>query len=42
MRERVALTGGAIEISSGRGGTTVRATLPARYAIATTEQGHLP
>jgi signal transduction histidine kinase len=42
MRERVALMGGAIEIASGRGGTTVRATLPARYAIATTEQGHLP
>jgi signal transduction histidine kinase len=32
MRERVALTGGAIDIASGRGGTTVRATLPARYA----------
>jgi len=33
MRERVALSGGAIDIASGSGGTTVRATLPARYAF---------
>jgi signal transduction histidine kinase len=34
MRERVVLAGGTIDIVSGRGGTTVRATLPARYAGA--------
>ncbi len=28
MRERIALAGGTIDIASGRGGTTVRATLP--------------
>ncbi|MDQ6807395.1 MAG: GAF domain-containing protein [Actinomycetota bacterium] len=33
MRERVALTGGTIDISSDGSGTTVRATLPERYAI---------
>jgi signal transduction histidine kinase len=33
MRERVALSGGAIDVDSGRGGTTVRVTLPARYAF---------
>jgi signal transduction histidine kinase len=33
MRERVALTGGTIDISSRDHETTVRATLPARYAI---------
>src|SRR6202022_4711045 len=31
MRERVALAGGTIEIASGRGGTSVRAALPAHY-----------
>jgi signal transduction histidine kinase len=31
MRERIALAGGTIEIASGGRGTTVRATLPARY-----------
>jgi signal transduction histidine kinase len=31
MRERVALAGGTINVASGGGGTTVRATLPARY-----------
>jgi signal transduction histidine kinase len=32
MRERIALAGGTIDVASGRDGTTVRATLPARYA----------
>lgn len=32
MRERVALAGGAFDIASDRGGTTLRATLPAHYA----------
>jgi signal transduction histidine kinase len=39
MRERVALAGGALDIGSGPGGTTVRATLPARYAVAMSEPG---
>ncbi|HEY5318884.1 MAG TPA: GAF domain-containing sensor histidine kinase [Solirubrobacteraceae bacterium] len=39
MRERVALTGGVIEIASGRGGTTVRATLPARFTVAPDDPG---
>jgi signal transduction histidine kinase len=31
MRERVVLAGGTMDVTSGRGGTTVRATLPAQY-----------
>jgi signal transduction histidine kinase len=34
MRERIALAGGTIDIASGRGGTSVGATLPARYVGA--------
>jgi signal transduction histidine kinase len=32
MRERAALAGGTVQISSGAGGTTVTAALPSRYA----------
>jgi signal transduction histidine kinase len=34
MRERVALARGTMEVRSGSGGTTVRATLPARFTLA--------
>jgi signal transduction histidine kinase len=39
MRERVALAGGTIDIASGRGGTSVRAALPAHYTGPAGEAG---
>jgi signal transduction histidine kinase len=42
MRERVALAGGAVELASDREGTTVRATLPARYTGAQGLPGRVP
>jgi signal transduction histidine kinase len=34
MRERVGLAGGTLELESGKGGTLVRARLPARHRVA--------